>query len=146
MLLILFKAANGYKLNSQNTTFILNDDNPQRDDPFEGISITNRVLQINFRLWYSMGTWFMTISDYKFRYNGKAFALIGSDQSVIHRATQVMEDRSFNFVTKRWTYSKGDVNTGGKIKRLTLKNIPVKTLDNFGEPYTWEIVPGYDPI
>jgi hypothetical protein len=142
ILLLLFKnrANNKLSLIEQSNSFILKHDNAIMDDPYQGILIEKGILKIDFHLFYNMGSWYSTSSTYKFRYDGKDFKLIGADYTTIHRATLDYEDYSYNFLTKKRSYSKGNDQSG--IKKTTLKTFaltPLKTFKTFKEPYSWEI-------
>jgi hypothetical protein len=145
ILLLLFKntANNKFLLIEQSNSFILKHDNSIMDEPYQGIAIDKGVLKIDFHLFYSMGSWYSTNSTYKFRYEGKQFILIGADLSTIHRGTLDYEDYSYNFLTKKRSYNKGNEGKGTKktsLKRFTLTSL--KTFRTFKEPYSWEIEAG----
>ncbi len=145
ILLLLFKntANNKFSLIEQCNSFILKHDNSIMDEPYQGIAIDKGVLKIDFHLFYSMGSWYSTNSTYKFRYEGKQFILIGADLSTIHRGTLDYEDYSYNFLTKKRSYIKGNEEKG--TKKTSLKSFAVtslKTFRTFKEPYSWEIEAG----
>ncbi|CAN5504245.1 hypothetical protein BH10BAC2_BH10BAC2_28990 [soil metagenome] len=77
MLLILFKddSTSDYIKKAQSNTFILNHDNPAMDYPYNDIKISNGSLQIDFTLFYNMGSWYITNSIYKFRFQNNLFIL-----------------------------------------------------------------------
>jgi|LakMenEpi03Aug12_release.lakeMendotaPanAssembly.Ray.scaffolds.fasta_scaffold400303_1 hypothetical protein len=142
ILLILFKntSKNNYDLIKQNNSFVLNHDNSAMDDPYQGISVYKGIIKIEFHLFYNMGSWYMTNCNYKFRFDGNTFLLIGADLSTIHRATLDYEDYSYNFLTKKRIYSKGNDQKGTRkttVKSVT--NAKTMTIDNFVEPFTWEV-------
>lgn len=142
ILLILLKnaAKNKFTLIEQSNSFILKHDNSIMDDPYQGITIDKGILKIDFHLFYNMGSWYSTSSTYKFRFDGKTFLLIGADLSTIHRATLDYEDYSYNFLTKKKSYTKGNEQSG--TKKTTLKTFALtslKTFKTFKEPYSWEI-------
>jgi hypothetical protein len=142
ILLLLFKNAtnNKFTLIEQSNSFILKHDDSIMDDPYQGITIDKGILKIDFHLFYNMGSWYSTTSTYKFRFDGKTFVLIGADLSTIHRATLDYEDYSYNFLTKKRSYTKGNDQNG--TKKTTLKPFALtslKTFKTFKEPYSWEI-------
>ena len=49
------------------------------NDPYQEMAIKNGVLEIKFHLFYNMGSWYVTNSAYKFRYQQHQFVLIGAD-------------------------------------------------------------------
>lgn len=124
----------------QNNTFILKHDNPAMDDPFEDLAINRGVLELRFRIFYNMGSWYVTTAVHKFRYQQKQFVLIGADKSSFHRATQDFENYSYNFLTGKRSLTIGSDQT--QVKKTTWKAIsvaPLKTLRTFLEPFSWEI-------
>ena len=142
ILILLFKNAanNKFTLIEQSNSFILMHDNPIMDDPYQGITIDKGILKIDFHLFYNMGSWYSTSSTYKFRFDRKTFVLIGADLSTIHRATLDYEDYSYNFLTKKRSYTKGNDQSGSK--KTNQKIFPLtalKTFKTFKEPYSWEI-------
>jgi hypothetical protein len=142
ILILLFKNAanNKFTLIEQSNSFILKHDNSILDDPYQGITINKGVLKIEFHLFYNMGSWYSTSSTYKFRFDRKTFVLIGADLSTIHRATLDYEDYSYNFLTKKRSYTKGNDQSG--MKKTTQKIFSLtslKTFKTFKEPYSWEI-------
>jgi hypothetical protein len=87
-----------------------------------------------------MGSWYVTNAVYKFRYQQEQFVLIGADHSSFHRATHDFEDYSYNFLTKKRVWIKGNDNKGTKKTTWKSLNVPaLKTLKNFSEPFTWEV-------
>lgn len=144
ILLIFFKkpADNSYELIEQSNSFILKNDNPTMDDPYQEMTINNRILEVKFHLFYNMGSWYVTNSVYKFRYQQGQFVLIGADNSSFHRATHDFEDYSYNFLTKKRALTKGNDNKGTKKTDLKTLNISeLKTLKIFKEPFSWEVEP-----
>lgn len=142
ILLLLFKnpADNKFSLIEQSNSFILKHDNSIMDDPYQGIAIDKGILKIDFHLFYNAGSWYSTSSTYKFRYDRKKFILIGADLLTIHRATLDYEDYSYNFLTKKKTYTKGNEQNG--TKKIALKNFAlssIMTFKTFKEPYSWKV-------
>jgi hypothetical protein len=142
ILLLLFKdsAENNFVLAEQSNSFILKHDDPAMDDPYQELAIDKEVLEITFNLFYNIGSWYVTNSVYKFRYQQGQFALIGADNSSFHRATHDFEDYSYNFLTRKRALTKG--NGDKDTKKTSWKNINIqtlKTLRTFNKPFTWEI-------
>ena len=88
-----------------------------------------------------MGSWFVTNTSYKFYYKNNEFVLIGADNNSFHRGTHDFEDYSYNFLNKRWSYTKGNRNSEQKpqVEWHTLELKELKTLKTFRKPYTWEV-------
>ncbi len=121
--------------------FIILRDSPTMDEPFEGISITKKgVLNINFRFWYSAGTWTMSNHKYKFRFQGNEFALIGYDSNEAHRATGETTDYSINFLSKKMKITKGnfskDESDSIEWKKFNLKKL--MTIRTIKKPFESE--------
>jgi len=142
ILIILFKnrTDNSFLLLAQSNSFILNHDSPTMDDPFDELTINAGILKIKFRLFHSMGSWYIDIASYKFRYQKEEFVLIGVDLFSIHRATLDFEEYSYNFLSKKRTLTKGNENNRKKNTTWKVANIfPLKTLKTFIKPFTWKV-------
>lgn len=141
ILLLLFRGTDKrFSLIEQTNSFILKHDNPVMDDPYQGIAIDKGVLKIDFHLFYSMGSWYSTSSTYKFRYDGHKFILIGADLSTVHRATLDYEEYSYNFLTKRRSYTKGNDREGTQKTSTKVLDVKVfQTFKTFREPYSFEV-------
>ncbi|MBC7829669.1 MAG: hypothetical protein H7122_18140 [Chitinophagaceae bacterium] len=142
MLLILFKTAldNNFRVAAQSNSFILNHDSPAMDDPYQELKIDKGVLRIRFHMFYNIGSWYVTNTSYKFRYQQGEFILIGADYYSFHRASLDFEEYSYNFLTKKRSFTKGNDNKG--TKKTTWKSVKIsmpKTLKTFKEPFTWEV-------
>jgi hypothetical protein len=97
---------------------------------------------INFRFWYSWGSWWTSQLTYKFRYDGPNFNLIGFDSFALHRATMESNKYSVNFLTRKYeivrTVEDEDGNTNEKIERKTFELKVLKTLQTLGTPLQWD--------
>lgn len=121
--------------------FIVGRDSPAMDEPFEGVQISKKgVLEINFRFWYSAGSWGMSKHKYKFRYSSNEFVLIGYESSEAHRSSGVTTDYSINFLTKKMKITKGNYSTNSpktvEWKKFKLEN-PL-TIESIGKPFELE--------
>lgn len=143
ILLILFRDTmnNKFVLIEQSNSFILNHDNPMMDDPYQSVKISKGILEIDFQLFYNMGSWITTTTSYKFRYQNNDFELIGADNNMFNRASMNYEDYSYNFLTKKWSYTKGedDSKQKPKIEWNTIDLKELKTLKTLISPYLWEV-------
>jgi hypothetical protein len=129
-----------YDLIEQSNSFILTHDNPTMDEPFQDISISLGVLKIDFHIWYSMGSWEMSNNSYKFRYRENQFKLIGADYNSANRGSGEMEDRSYNFLTKKVKVTRGNFSSDKqKIDWRTFDFKELKTFRTFIEPFTYEV-------
>lgn len=127
----------------QYNKFIILQDSPTMDEPFDGIEILkNGVLKIDFHFWYSAGSWNMSNHTYKFRFQNNKFELIGYDSSDRHRGTGETIDYSINFSTRRmniWkmTIDENDIQrTEDENKSFELKNL--KSIQSLGTPFEWK--------
>ena len=113
MLKVLFKQADGYKTAVENTTLIppeSDKDNGCLADPLSDVSINKGRLKVHFEWFYSCGSWWMSHSDYLFRYQNDRFLLIGYSHYEYHRASGEINEYSDNYLT-------------GKRKRTTGGNV-----------------------
>jgi len=142
ILLILFKNSVNDSLYvvEQSKSFILNHDDPAMEDPYQSTKIDKGLLQIEFHLFYNMGSWYVNNISYKFHYRNNQFVLIGADKWSFHRATHDFEEYSYNFLTKKRSLVTGNEKKGTKLikwKPLNIKKL--KTLKTFNRPFTWEV-------
>jgi hypothetical protein len=146
MLVIFFRdsTTQTYRLMEQSNSFILNHDQPYREDPYQSIIILNGILHINFQLFYNNGSRYISNTTYKFRCRQNTFVLIGADNNSFNRGNMDFEDHSFNFPAKKWSITRGNDNTNQKVsvKWHSIKLRELKTLKTFKQPYTWEVVEG----
>lgn len=140
VLLIFFKTEKGhFRLIHQNNSFVLNHHSPTMDDPYQDLTITKGALRLKFQLFYTMGSWYVTDLLYIFRYEDGEFVLIGADYYSLHRASRDFEQYSFNFLTKKRSYTKG--KAGKRTNKPAWKPIKteLKNLRTLKEPLTWEV-------
>jgi hypothetical protein len=119
---------------------MLNDDKQYMEDPYQGMSIKKGIFEISFGLSYSVGSWYITNTSYKFRYQQNSLILIGADYFSMHRATGNYDNYSYNFLTQKRRLEKG--NEAKNIRKVYWKSLhiaPLKTLRSFTGPFTWEI-------
>lgn len=121
--------------------FIILRDNPVMDEPFDGFKINkNGILSIKYKFWFSVGSWFMSTTEYKFRFQEDAFALIGYESEEIHRGTGENTSYSINFLTRKMEIIKGSISddeiTSNKNKKFVLKKL--LTLKSMKKPFEME--------
>ena len=141
---IYFKDKNGKFIKKlESNSFIILRDSPTMDEPFDGIEILeNGVLQINFKFWFSAGSWSMSNHTYKFRFQHDQFELIGYDAYERHRGTGEETDYSINFSTGKMNITKvtmddKHVETIKKENKL-FKIGKLKTIQALARPFEWE--------
>ncbi len=115
--------------------FIIIRDSPTMDEPFEGFLISKKgILDINFRFWYSAGSWSMSNHKYKFRFQNNEFVLIGYDSNEAHRGSGETTDYSINFLSKKMKITKGnfskDNSESVEWKKFSLEKLmSIKTMN-----------------
>lgn len=135
---------NQYQLVERSNSFILNYDNPNMEEPYQDISISNGVLKIDFQIFMNVGGWGMSNNSYKFRYQDNQFILIGADYNSVNRGSGETEYRSYNFLTKKVKVTKGTIESDKrKIVWRTIDIKEFKTLKTFKQPFTWEVEKDY---
>ncbi|WP_276978047.1 hypothetical protein [Flavobacterium filum] len=146
ILIILFqnKETNQYQLLEQSNSFILNHDNPEMEDPYQDISISNGFLKIDFQISMNMDGWGMSNNSYKFRYQDNQFVLIGADYNSVNQCSRETEDRSYDFLTQKVKVAKGTIESKKKeIEWWTIDIKELKTIKTFKQPFTWEVEKGF---
>lgn len=89
--------------------FIILHDTPTMEEPFEGFFIDEKGhLSIEFKFWYSAGSWQMSDHKYKFRYHENDFVLIGYNSNETNRSTGETTEYNINFLTKNMQISKSN--------------------------------------
>ena len=150
-LVILFgkEKANCYDLAVRSSTFIPAHEEMHMDDPFEEMAITNGTLHLDYRIWYSMGSWYTSTYTYIWRFQDDDFKLIGANSSEFHRASGEATDVSINFSTNKCSITKYNMfesdeeveyETSEEWKDLNLKEL--KTFKTFQKPWSWEVIEG----
>lgn len=133
-------ASKQFDLIEQSNSFILYHDNPSMDDPFQHISIANQILQIDFSIFYNMGSWQTSTNNYKFRFQDHEFKLIGADYNSTMRNTGETEDHHYNFLTKKVKVTTGNIEDNKRrIKWKPVNCKELKTFKTFVQPFTWEV-------
>ena len=128
----------------QSDTFILLQDSPTMDEPFDGIEILeNGILQIKFKFWFSAGSWSTSNHTYQFRFQNKAFELIDYESNESHRGTGEETDYSINFLTQKMKVivTSFDEETEERIYEETLKEFEIqqlKSIQSLKKPLEWE--------
>ncbi len=139
-LLILFKnkTTNSYDLKAINKNFIPSENDAENSclaDPLledGGVAIKKGMLQIDLNYWTSCGSWSVTHSTYKFRFQENTFQLIGLDESYFGRNTGEETTTSYNYLThKKCVTSNANslLDENAKPKK-SFKNIKARKLKN----------------
>ena len=144
ILVILFKntADNLYHLVEQSNTFILTNDDPFADDPFQSISIKKGELHIDFYWYPTSSNWFNS-KAYKFRYQEKNFVLIRAEYEESNKATHDYKKYSYNFLTSKRVLTKGNWDKKTARSEPTVANFGnLKTIESLKRPGNWEVENG----
>lgn len=140
ILVIAFKDSltNVYHLVLQSNTFILTHDQPAADEPFQGMKISNDMVQFNFHVWAKDSARTCNCS-YKFRYQNARFELVGYDAVGMKQASGEMEKVSINFCTKKMSVLKTNIDEKSKPEaEVRCFECPkLKDLTTFVRPFTW---------
>jgi hypothetical protein len=129
-LVILFRDTDGYRIARQSNTFILAPDFPARADPFQKVAIRKGVLQLDFELWYSAGSWSASEYSYKFRVQNGKFVLIGAEHTESMRNSGETESKNYNFRTSKMKITNGNFANEEKLK-IRWKSFRLKKLRTF---------------
>lgn len=137
-------SAKQFIIAEQSNSFILHHDNPNMEDPFDTLLISNGVLQIDFHIWMNMGSWTTSNNSYEFSYQDGQFKLVSAEYFSVDRASGDTEDRSYHFLSKEVKISTGNISR----KKVKTKSRPIaidelKTLKTFEQPFTWEVEAGF---
>jgi len=148
MLIVLIRnaLANRYELAEQSNTFVITPDSPTMSEPFQSAKIKNGVLQLDFEIWSSAGSWGTSQASYKFKYTDGEFVLIGADKKEFMRNSGESETRSYNFLAGKMSVTTGkqfDEKEKKTVKWKTFRIGKLKTLRTFAKPFDWEIEPDY---
>ena len=141
---IYFRNKNGQLIKKlQSDEFIILQDSPTMDEPFDGVEILkNGILKIDFRFWFSAGSWSMSNHSYKFKFQNEQFELTGYESSERHRGTGATTDYSINFSTRNMNISRMtiDENNNETIKKESkkFKLDALKSIQSLGKPFEWE--------
>ena len=107
----------------------------------QGFNISKKgILDVNFRLWHSAGSWFMSNHKYRFRFQNNEFALIGYDSGEAHRASGETTDYSVNFLTRKIKITKGNFsnNEPESIERKEFHLEKLLTIKSIKKPFELE--------
>ena len=127
-----------YKQQLISENFIILRDSPTMEEPFEGFKIGEKgFLEINFRFWYSAGSWSMSNHKYKFQFKKDDFVLVGYDSNESNRASGETTDYSVNFLRKKIKVMKGNFSSD-KTETVVRKRFILKTpftIKSIGKPF-----------
>lgn len=128
----------------KNDAFIIHSEDPNMEDPFQGVSIERNNLVLKFGVFMSAGSWTVSSTSYVFRYQNGDFALIGADASEFHRGSGESVEFSINFLTKKYSRTvknEFDESLKPKITWHTFTLSRLKTLTDLVRPWNWPFLP-----
>jgi hypothetical protein len=112
MLVIAFAdGQHGYRLDTVNHSLISRRENPNQDDNFLEIGIAKGTLHVELTNFMTMGGWTTSNYTYTLRFDGKAFMLIGYDQTDTARNTGAIDTLSVNYISGRYSRAKGSIES-----------------------------------
>lgn len=133
-----------FKKQLQANEFIILKDIPHMEEPFDGLKIlANGVLQIDFHFWMSMGSWYTSNYQYKFRFQNDQFEFIGYESNETHRGSGESTAYSINFSTRKMITTKTSFDEETDEESITQeqKSFNLKTLKSIStlaKPFEWE--------
>jgi hypothetical protein len=135
MLVIAFaNPGGGYRLAAADHRLIPRLENPNQDDPFDGISIRRGAVRVQMHLFLSAGGWQAGSTTYTLRWQDGGFKLIGFDRDSIVRNTGEVEEVSINYSTGRGRVLRGRVDSSKRPARsLILPRRPLIDLADLGD-------------
>lgn len=127
----------------QSNDFVILQDSPTMDEPFDGMKIhENGVLKIDFKFWYSAGSWSMSNHSYTFKFKKQQFQLIGYESSERHRGTGETIDCNIDFLTGKMKILETTTNENNIEQTIEnskkFKTKTFKTIQSLGKPFQWE--------
>lgn len=144
ILAIYFKNKKGELVKKlQSNDFIILQNSPTMDEPFDGMEILkNGVLKIDFKFWYSAGSWSMSNHSYTFRYKKDQFQLIRYVSSERHRGTGETTDCTIDFLTGKMKVLETTINDNNvdeaRENSNSFKLKTLKTIQSLGTPFQWK--------
>ncbi|TDQ08292.1 hypothetical protein [Pedobacter metabolipauper] len=148
ILLVLFKSnSGGYHLAAKNKNFIPSENDEETtclSDPLlgeGGITIEKGLLKIQYQYFLSCGSWYVTNTDYTFRFQNQKFEWIGYDEYSLHRSSGQQSITSINFSTKRRSETTGgnEFNDKDNKPKTIWKKVNISKLLNL-ETLTKEVI------
>jgi hypothetical protein len=142
LLLVAFAEPGGYALAVANAAVIPRREDPYVDDPLEigDISIRGGVLRLKLGHWRSAGGWGTYSNTFAFRWDGKAFPMIGFDRDHLQRNSGETEKISVNFLTGKAKIVTGSMKEGVReiVRWTDLPRQTVPNLETIGDGLSYE--------
>lgn len=133
----------GFTKKLQSNEFIILQDAPTMDEPFDGVEIlTNGVIKISFHFWFSAGSWTMSEHTYNFCFQNDRFELIKYSSSEMHRGTGETVDCNVDFLTHQIhiiTMTVDDNNVSTETEENKVFELEtLKSIKSLGKPFEWQ--------
>eukprot|EP01034_Spumella_vulgaris_P001009 gene1009-1341_t len=99
MLLVLFResANNTFRLVEQNNSFILLNDTPGMQDPYQSVKIEDGLLKIDFVLFFEDISRLITSTTYHFKYQHNLFVLVSAETGFFNRSSKEFKEYTYDF-------------------------------------------------
>jgi hypothetical protein len=129
-----------YTLAEQCDKFIVANSHSNMKDPFEGLSIDNNILTINFRILYTIGWKYTSTHSYKFQYRNEDFVLIRASSHSFHKETGKSQTYDIDFLKGKYSITSGNEFNIDKKPSVSWKTfkMPLRTFKSFPKPFTWQ--------
>ncbi|WP_299897209.1 hypothetical protein [uncultured Aquimarina sp.] len=144
---IYFKDKNGcFEKQLQHDTFVVVNNNPTMEEPFQNLEVSNGELTFKFQEFYNAGSWYVNNESYTFKYNEGLFKLIRYSNLNFHRATMESEEENTDYIkgitliTKE-SFSEDDDEKENPIIKSNTINFTPKKLQSLRElkvPFLFE--------
>ncbi len=134
-----------YVLKERNNTFIINSTQPNMAEPYDGMTIENGVLKIDFLFWYAMGTWWMSRITYEFHYRNGQFILSACEYTSTHRASLESTCYNIDFIKEEYSITRVEPIEDDFIETVEYRKITypeIQPLRSLIRPFFWEFEEG----
>ena len=142
ILAILFQdsASKKYTLVEQCDKFILSNSHSNMKDPFEGISIANNILTLNFRILYTIGWKYTSTHSYNFQYRNENFLLVSASSHSYHKENGRSKGYNIDFLKGKYSITSGNEFNTDKKPTVSWKNfkMPLRSFKSFPKPLEWQ--------
>jgi hypothetical protein len=142
LLLVAFARGSGYALQLANPAAIARQEDPYMDDPLAngGLAIRDGVVRLRLGSWRSAGSWGTYTNAFAFRWDGRAFRLIGFDRDHLQRNSGETEQLSVNFLTGKAKITRGSSadETPDRVRWTSLPRQVVPTLETLDDGLAYQ--------
>ncbi len=133
----------GFAKKLQSNEFIILQ-GPTMDEPLDSLNITDKgLLEIQFLLWYSAGSWSMSHKIYQFKYQNNQFELVQYEHDEMHRGSGDGSYTKIDFQKKKMEIIKSEIDPETdeedvikECKKIKLEKL--QTIKSLKRPFEWE--------